>query len=293
MSNLWKAAMAAGSSVADVPYVGPILAAIAFAATFAAGLALMAFKEGGYTGAGGKDEPAGIVHKGEFVIPAHIVNQPGALPALEAIRQGRQAPGASFFIPTASASTSTENTLPAGGLVALSERGAGAQQFNRVTAPPVTGSKAFAEGGYTGSGAKDEPAGTVHRGEFVIPANIVKQPGALPALEMIRQGGIEKAISNLSMVQYMDGGYVGGSTRFDFSTSTMDAAKLSTPAPSISGTQPAIQPQQGTPAAGRDTHVNMFLDESAVMKHVRENPDFEHHIVGIMSRNKHAVVSPR
>lgn len=35
------------------------------------------FAEGGYTGAGGKYQPAGVVHKGEFVIPAYAVNRLG------------------------------------------------------------------------------------------------------------------------------------------------------------------------------------------------------------------------
>lgn len=35
------------------------------------------FVAGGYTGAGGKYEPAGIVHKGEYVIPAHAVQRLG------------------------------------------------------------------------------------------------------------------------------------------------------------------------------------------------------------------------
>ncbi|MDR2365118.1 MAG: hypothetical protein LBD68_04585, partial [Zoogloeaceae bacterium] len=34
---------------------------------------------GGYTGAGGKWEPAGIVHKGEFVTRKAVTGQPGAL----------------------------------------------------------------------------------------------------------------------------------------------------------------------------------------------------------------------
>jgi hypothetical protein len=39
--------------------------------------ALASFATGGYTGAGGKFEPAGIVHKGEFVIPADVVSKKG------------------------------------------------------------------------------------------------------------------------------------------------------------------------------------------------------------------------
>lgn len=36
------------------------------------------FDKGGYTGAGGKYEPAGIVHKGEYVVPKSIVDKVGA-----------------------------------------------------------------------------------------------------------------------------------------------------------------------------------------------------------------------
>jgi hypothetical protein len=38
------------------------------------------YAEGGYTGAGGKYEPAGIVHKGEYVVPKSEVNQATRLP---------------------------------------------------------------------------------------------------------------------------------------------------------------------------------------------------------------------
>lgn len=38
------------------------------------------FDSGGYTGAGGKYQPAGIVHKGEYVVPSQYVNQSSGLP---------------------------------------------------------------------------------------------------------------------------------------------------------------------------------------------------------------------
>lgn len=38
------------------------------------------FAEGGYTGAGGKYEPAGIVHRGEYVVPKKYVNQATGTP---------------------------------------------------------------------------------------------------------------------------------------------------------------------------------------------------------------------
>lgn len=37
--------------------------------------ALASFADGGYTGAGGKYEPAGVVHKGEFVAPQHMTKK--------------------------------------------------------------------------------------------------------------------------------------------------------------------------------------------------------------------------
>ena len=75
-------------SQASIPYIGPILAIAAMAAIVAAVMALSgSFAEGGYTGAGGKYEPAGIVHRGEFVMPASTVNRVG-VSSLDAIRQG-------------------------------------------------------------------------------------------------------------------------------------------------------------------------------------------------------------
>ncbi len=64
----------------------------------------------------------------------------------------------------------------------------------------------FAEGGYTGHGGKYEPAGVVHRGEFVIPADVVSRRGpayfeglvselrvqrpTLPAMPGFAEGGL-------------------------------------------------------------------------------------------------------
>lgn len=43
------------------------------------------FDKGGYTGSGGRLEPAGIVHRGEYVIPKHDVNQRTGLPYADAL----------------------------------------------------------------------------------------------------------------------------------------------------------------------------------------------------------------
>jgi len=52
---------------------------------------VVAYSGGGYTGAGGKYEPAGIVHRGEYVVPKSMVNQSTGLPYADAL--GRMIPG--------------------------------------------------------------------------------------------------------------------------------------------------------------------------------------------------------
>lgn len=54
------------------------------------------FAEGGYTGSGGKYEAAGVVHKGEYVIPKKDVNQRTGLPHADAmgrLQRGASGPG--------------------------------------------------------------------------------------------------------------------------------------------------------------------------------------------------------
>lgn len=72
-----------------------------FASSFSAGAASTkpkkgrGYADGGYTGAGHRLQPAGIVHKGEYVIPKHMVNQATGLPyadALGRLSRGSAAP---------------------------------------------------------------------------------------------------------------------------------------------------------------------------------------------------------
>ncbi|WP_126978519.1 phage tail tape measure protein [Frigidibacter oleivorans] len=49
---------------------------------------MMGFASGGYTGAGGKYQPAGVVHKGEYVMPQETVRRLGVR-ALDAINTGK------------------------------------------------------------------------------------------------------------------------------------------------------------------------------------------------------------
>jgi hypothetical protein len=62
-----------------------ILANIAAAKQFLSG----GFAEGGYTGKGGKYEPAGIVHKGEYVVPKDLVESPAYRPVISNLEIAR------------------------------------------------------------------------------------------------------------------------------------------------------------------------------------------------------------
>lgn len=74
---------------------GVLLYAAVYAVVMAAVMGLTAaatggFAEGGYTGDGGKFEPAGVVHKGEYVMPANMVRHYG-VDYLDAMRSGKMA----------------------------------------------------------------------------------------------------------------------------------------------------------------------------------------------------------
>lgn len=58
------------------------------------------FSDGGYTGDGGKYEPAGIVHAGEFVLRREVVSQPGMIDYLQTLNSRGYADGG-LVTPTA------------------------------------------------------------------------------------------------------------------------------------------------------------------------------------------------
>jgi hypothetical protein len=125
--SLIKAAMKGASAVADIPYVGPILALAAMGAILGAGFAAMSgHKEGGYTGDGPVDEVAGHVHRQEVVIPAHRVRQWGLGPLMSALRTGDLAslvPGGDRGVAGAASMTA----------VVAQGAGAGAPQIHHTT----------------------------------------------------------------------------------------------------------------------------------------------------------------
>lgn len=95
--NTYESATKAYDSLASIPYIGPALGIAAAAAAIAAGLANVAqiraqptggYSGGGYTGPGGKHEPAGVVHRGEIVWSQENIARVGGVHVAEAMRLG-------------------------------------------------------------------------------------------------------------------------------------------------------------------------------------------------------------
>lgn len=82
------------------------------------------------------------------------------------------------------------------------------QQVYRV---PGTGLKMYDQGGYTGSGGRLEPAGIVHKGEYVVPKHQVNQRTGLPYADAM--GRLQRGTTGRS--GYSGGGYVSGGGAFN------------------------------------------------------------------------------
>src|SRR5690606_4220807 len=73
-----------------------------------------------------------------------------------------------------------------------------------------TQSVGFADGGYTGSGGKYDPAGIVHKGEFVHTQENVSQPGMLQFhTDLLKTNDLDAAYTKHKLRGYADGGPVG------------------------------------------------------------------------------------
>lgn len=89
---------------------GPVLAAAVIAVGMAqvANIASTGFSSGGYTGAGGKYEPAGVVHKGEVVWSQEDIARAGGVSVVEQLRKG----GAGFADGGIVSPSFAQSTLP-------------------------------------------------------------------------------------------------------------------------------------------------------------------------------------
>lgn len=92
----------AGAIMKGFQQLGPIGGAIAAALIGATGIAQVAianaqrkkmlngYSSGGYTGDGGVYEPAGVVHRGEYVVPQTVMSHPDAMAAIRSLESIRQ-----------------------------------------------------------------------------------------------------------------------------------------------------------------------------------------------------------
>lgn len=92
--STYKSATDSYAALAAIPVIGPALGFAAAGAAITAGLANVAaitgvgFSNGGYTGAGGVNDPAGTVHKGEIVWSQSDIRKFGGVATVEALRNG-------------------------------------------------------------------------------------------------------------------------------------------------------------------------------------------------------------
>lgn len=80
-----------------------------------------------------------------------------------------------------------------------------------VSTPTVV--SGYEEGGYTGPGSSDEPAGIVHRDEYVIPSHILYTP---PVIDYVRSIESMRRSRTSSTAQngFKDGGFTGYDSKY-------------------------------------------------------------------------------
>jgi hypothetical protein len=151
-----------------------------------------------------------------------------------------------------------------------------AQEMARVAAEQLAIKAAsalfggFATGGYTGPGGKYQPAGIVHRGEFVTRKEVTSQPGALPFLYAFNRLGMDAV---RAWRGYAEGGLVAAPA--------MPSSMLS--APSIAAASPSTQ----AAAAARIRIVNTIDPE--LYADYAESPAGEKVLINVIRRNAGAV----
>ncbi len=116
-SIIMNAQIAAAKAPAELTILGgiPVGAALLAAgyanAAMVGGMALAGFSSGGYTGDGGKFEPKGVVHGGEFVLRKEVVQLPGMRDYLEGLNKRGYATGG--YVGTSAMPVSPGFTMPA------------------------------------------------------------------------------------------------------------------------------------------------------------------------------------
>jgi hypothetical protein len=91
--------------------------------------------------------------------------------------------------------------------------------FKTPSGGSATKDTGYSEGGYTGSGDKYEPAGVVHKEEYIIPQEGVRNPRLMPFIELFEKARKNKTLAKLDLnpyfitasnsKQFFRGGYSG------------------------------------------------------------------------------------
>lgn len=88
----------------------------------------------------------------------------------------------------------------------VSSAGSSSDSSSVVKNREVTG---YADGGYTGDGGRYEPAGIVHRGEYVVAAPELRDPSVAREVARIERKRLGRMAGRKVAPGYADGGYVG------------------------------------------------------------------------------------
>jgi hypothetical protein len=128
IAKVFSAAAGALAAMTAIPVIGPFLGLAAMGLILGAGMKLAkGFAEGGFTGEGGKYETAGIVHRGEYVMPAEVVARVGR-GTLEGIHRGTLSASS---IASSSSSNAGPGAARAGGVTVLVDNRRTADGFRR------------------------------------------------------------------------------------------------------------------------------------------------------------------
>lgn len=115
----------------------------------------------------------------------------------------------------------------------------------------------FAEGGYTGNGGKYEPAGVVHRGEFVFSKETVQRLGA---------GNLER-LHQSARKGYAEGGLVSAAGKVTKAASARPGASAEVSAPVVTINSPiTVNGSAGTPEQNADLAKQVARETEGAMR---------------------------
>ncbi|MDR0674098.1 MAG: hypothetical protein LBF93_10720, partial [Zoogloeaceae bacterium] len=142
-------------------------------------------------------------------------------------------------------------------------------------ASAIGGMVMASSGGYTGPGGKFEPAGIVHRGEFVTRKAVTEQPGALAFLSDFNRVGmraVEAWRKRYRARGFAEGGYVPA------------APSVSSPLRALAASWNPVSATAGNTSVDNRIALNLFDDPARIAEVIR-SPAGEKAFTVLLSRN--------